>query len=163
MRRKMIIAFSAACIAFMTAGAGAMDDVVLTVSGEGMEGLTLTEDDVRALPPVSFTTFDPWDNMDRSYTGVRMLDLLAALELGREVELVEVIARNDYRAKITLKEMADYGHILSYSMDGKDYELLLEEDKGPLAVAVDMSLVAEEDQLRVKGQLVWWVEQIVLY
>lgn len=141
----------------------AAEKVVLTIRGPGdAPAVTFTEADIRALPPVTFTTRDPWDKRDRTYTGCGLGELLNRAGRSRGLKLIEIIARNDYRAEIKAAELKAYLYMLSYEMDGHDYSLLGDEDKGPLAVAVRMEDVEQGDRLRVKDQLVWWVTTIIV-
>ncbi len=141
----------------------AADDVVLTIEGPGgNEPLPLTEKQIRLLPKESFVTYDPWDKQDREYTGTPLLVLLDHIDRLAGVTIVELVARNNYSVKVRIEDLQQYGHILSYEMDGKDYSLLKDDDKGPLAVAMRMEAVPEGDTFLIKNHFVWWLNRIVL-
>ncbi len=140
------------------------DEVVLTVTGlDGTLDRSFTEEDIRAMPVETFTTFDPWEKKQRTYTGCRISDFLEVLDLAKPVNLIHVIARDEYNAKISELELQQYVYILSYEMDGKDYSQWGNSDKGPIAIMVKMEDVKYEDKVRVKNQMVLWVKEIVIY
>lgn len=142
----------------------AAGDIVLRVEGPGdAPPIAFTEAEIRAFPAKIFSTFDPWDKKERTYTGVPILALLEKIDRLKGVRFVEVAAKNDYKAKFTVGDLRKYGPILSYEMDGKDYAMLGEDDKGPLAVAIQMESVPEADRIIAKNGLAWWVEKIVLH
>jgi hypothetical protein len=141
----------------------AADDVILTVEGPGNnDPVTLSEKQIRQLPRTSYLTYDPWDKQEREYTGIPLLALLNHINRLDGVTIVDLIARNNYKVKIRIEDLQLYGHILSYEMDGEDYSVLKDDNKGPLAVAVKMEGVDEGDMLRIKNQFVWWLERVVL-
>lgn len=145
-------------IAFEASG-----EIVLTVDGPGdADPIKYTDLRIRALPQSSFSTFDPWDRRRRLYTGVNLLTLLEDIGRLKNIGMVEVISRNNYRAYVDPADLQNYGHMLSYAMDGSPYSNLGKSDKGPLAVAVKMDYVREEDKSRITEQFVWWIERIVL-
>ncbi len=152
------------CLFLLSVSANAAaGDIVLRVEGPGnAPPLTFTEAEIRALPAETFSTFDPWDKSERTYTGVPILSLLETTGRLDGARIVEVAARNDYRAKFSLADLRKYRPILSYAMDGKDYAAQGEDDKGPLAVAIKMEDVPPPDRIIAKNGLVWWVEKIVL-
>lgn len=139
------------------------NDVVITVYGSNEQPpVSLTEEEIRTLPSVSITTFDPWDNKERKYKGCTISDLLKKLGYWDDMQLIEIIAKNDYKATITRTEMTTYQYLLSYEMDGVDYSTLGEDNKGPLVVAVEMEKISNPDKTKVKNQLVWWIEKLVV-
>jgi len=138
-------------------------EVVLKVKGPGATPQrTFTEQDIRALPAVTISTLDPWEKKQRSYTGCTIMSLLEMLGVEDQINIVHVIARDEYNAKISLKELSRYQYLLTYEMDGKDYSEWGNSDKGPLAIAVKLEDVRKEDKVRVKNQLVLWIKEIVL-
>ena len=139
-------------------------EVVLTIKGaENQLQKSFTEGDIRALPAKTFTTFDPWEKKQRTYTGCTINNLLDSLGLTQPVKRIHVIARDKYNAKISETELKEYTYILSYEMDGKDYSQWGNSDKGPLAIMIKMEDVSDEDKVRVKNQMVLWVKEIILH
>lgn len=141
----------------------AADDVILTIEGPvGRVVVTLTEKQIRLMPKKTLRTYDPWDKLERQYTGVLFVELLNELYRLDDIIGVDVIGRNHYSAEISLEDMRKYKHLLSYEMDGRDYSSHKDDDKGPLAVAVKMEGVDNGNSLRIKNQFVWWIEKVVL-
>ena len=160
-RTFFFLAFTILFISLKTVYGG---EVILTVkTQEGMIHRTFTEEDIRALPAKTFTTFDPWEKRKRTYTGCRVNDFLDSLNLDKTINMVQVIAKDDYNAKISGSELKRYNYILSYEMDDRDYSQWGNSDKGPLAVMIKMEDVKNEDKVRVKNQMVLWVKEIILY
>jgi hypothetical protein len=147
----------------VTISLGQADEYVLTVQEYGKKEVKqFTEKDIRTFKTTIFATNDPWDNKKRTYKGCLVSELLKQAGLNQSFTTLEVIAKNKYKATITQKELDRYNHTLSYEMDGKDYSVLGDENKGPLAIAVEMEQVKKADKLKVKNQLVWWVEKIII-
>lgn len=141
----------------------AAEPVILTVQNADNKTLaSFTEADIRALPAVTIETFDPWDNIKRTYTGCALLSLIEEIDSKRTFDLVEIVAKNDYKASLTKDELKRHNYILSYDMDGTDYSNYTDEDKGPLAIAVDYDQVPEAEKLKIKNQLVWWISKIII-
>lgn len=124
--------------------------------------IEITEAQVRALPSKTITTLDPWDNKERSYTGCSLIAFLEKMG-APDFKMIHIIAVNDYHAKITRDFLKKYDYLLTHAMDGKDYSELGEDDKGPLAIAVKYENVDRADRIKVKNQLVWWIDRIEMY
>lgn len=138
-------------------------DVILEVKTiDNKSVFQFTDAEIRRLPQVTFSTFDPWDNKQRRYTGTPVIHLLKHIQMDRTISLIQIIAHNDYKAKMTMNEIKKYNPILSYEMDGKRYASHGKENKGDLAVAIKMEAVDEPDLIRAKNQLVWWIKTIIL-
>ncbi len=138
-------------------------ETILTIQGLNVSNeIQMNENEIRSLPAMNFSTFDPWDNKKRRYRGCLLKDLLKKYELYERATLFEIIAKNDYKAIITKKELDKYDYTLSYEMDGKDYSEFGEENKGPLAIAVEMEKVEDAYKSKIKNQFVWWIEKIII-
>jgi len=117
---------------------------------------------IKKFPSVSFKTFDPWDKKKRIYEGIKIVDLLNYLKIEGSATRIEVIAKNDYKAVISIKDLGKFNHILSYKMDGQFYNNLSDkENKGPLAVAIDFDSQAINVDI-YKQQMVWWISRIII-
>ncbi len=158
------IAVISACICLLgLLAVSHAEEVVLMVRGPGeVAPRTFTEAEIRALPAVTITTLDPWENKERTYTGCTLQRFIEMLGATEETKIVHLIAKDAYSAKITRAELIRYQHLLSYEMDGKDYSLWGDSDKGPLAIAVKMENVTKADKIRVKNQMVLWIQEMVL-
>ncbi len=138
------------------------EEMALKIHGlNNSNPIQMNEDEIRSLPAISFSTFDPWDNKKRNYKGCLLESILKTDSSFENAKLFEIVAKNDYKAIITKKELKRYKYIVSYEMDGKDYSELGDENKGPLALAVEMEKVEDADKSKIKNQLVWWVEKII--
>lgn len=150
-------------LAFSLVVLEAEGDIVLTVEGpEYRQPVTYTRLRIRTLPQSSFTTFDQWDRQRRTYTGVSLMALLEDIGYKNGTRLVEIVSRNNYRVSIDLNDIRNYGHMLSYRMDDRDYADLPESNKGPLAIAVNIEDLAEQERRRISEQVVWWIERIIV-
>jgi len=139
------------------------DEVVLTLETlDGSKSIQLSESQIREQPSNSFSTFDPWDNKQRKYKGCDLSTILAQIVPLDKINAIEVVAKNDYKAIITKTEIGKYTYLLSYEMNDKDYSELGEENKGPLAIAVEMEKVDDYDKVKIKNQLVWWINKIII-
>ncbi|MBT4290655.1 MAG: hypothetical protein HOD92_25290 [Deltaproteobacteria bacterium] len=118
---------------------------------------------IKKFPAVSFKSFDPWDKKKRIYEGVRIIDLITFLKIDNSVTRIEVIAKNNYKAVISVKDLRKFNHILSYKMDDQYYNKLSgKENKGPLSVAINFDAQADIDIDIYKHQVVWWVSRIIV-
>jgi hypothetical protein len=111
----------------------------------------------------TFEIYDPWDKERQEYKGPRIIDILEFLELDDAAKEIEVVARNNYKIVIHIDDLKRYGHIFSYSMNGKLYsEYEGKKNKGPLAIAIDFEGHPEMDMEIYKHQLVWLVETVTV-
>jgi len=159
----MCIVFAVLLAAFTLVVFDAESDIILTVVGpKNGPPVSYTGLRIKALPRTSFSTFDLWDMKHRSYTGVKILTLLEDIGYVRGAQQVEVMSRNNHSVSIDFGDIRRYEHILSYSMDGRDYADLQDKDKGPVAIAVKTDNIGERERQRVSDQVVWWIEKIIV-
>lgn len=134
----------------------------LVISGDGIDGpLYLDLEFLMSLPAESFSSPDPWDGVEHSYTGVSIARLLYSCGMSPDAVRVTVSAANGYSAPITPDDLRRYGHILAYTMDGETFESAGSLTKrGKLIVAIDFSAHKDLDVDIYKHQLVWQVNRI---
>ena len=165
---QSIVFVTLLCIAgaaFGLNGAAAEDvheKTVLTIIGAngGDAAVTMTLMDIKALPAVTFTTFDPWTKQERTYTGPRIIDILTAAKIDPETKHVEITAKDDYKAFVSLSDLKKIGHVMSYAMNGVDYTQRKEKlNKGPLAIAIDFETSKADVEIYMH-QLAWNVSTI---
>jgi len=140
-------------------------DIVLTVTGKIGKTPTARFDlkTLERFPKKSFLTYDPWDEQEREYEGFLLSDLFRFLEIDPSATRIEVHARNDYKAMISVKDVDRIGYLLAYRMDGKYFhELGGKLDKGPLCVAIDFATHKDIDMTVYKQNQVWWVDIITV-
>lgn len=114
---------------------------------------------------VSFSSYDPWLESTREFTGVYLYELLmyAGTEENDEVT-VTVRARNEYEVTIGLDAVKKYGYLLSYMENGTRYVDMgvTPDNKGPLALAADIDDLDDAERETVATHLVWWVKEIII-
>ena len=111
----------------------------LSVEGKlrGGKPIYIDLESIRGMPAISFSSFDPWEEVEHTYTGVSLtalLDYLGGEELG---ENLEIIAANDYKITIKIEDIKELEYILCYMVD----DVLLTElvklpNKGSLIIAI---------------------------
>lgn len=84
---------------------------------------------LRQLPPRSFSTKTPWYPQPREFSGVLLVDLLAAV--GAQGNTVKAVALNDYRVDIPIEDLTRNGALLAYLLDGQPMAV---REKGPLVI-----------------------------
>jgi len=140
-------------------------ETVLTVTGK-IGKTPVARFDLKTLerfPKKSFVTYDPWDYQERKYEGLLLSDLLRFLEIDSSATLIEVHARNDYKAVIGVEDVDRIGYLLAYRMDDKYFhELGGKHDKGPLCIAIDYNTHKDIDSAVYKQNQVWWIDIIII-
>ena len=131
---------------------------------EGMidpETVYLDLETITSFPKTSFTSYDPWDKKEYTYTGVSIIEMLEYLNVSPSAVKIEVQAENDYMAPIGVEDLKRYEYILAYELDGA---LLGTEEsltkKGKLMVAINFEKHHDIDVEVYKNQLVWQVNHI---
>ena len=118
---------------------------------------------LKKIPPHSFEVINRWTGAKEKYTGVAIIDLLNILGLDGTASSIEVLAANEYRISITLKDLRRYEYILSYKLNDIMYsEHQPKYNKGPLAIAINFDKHPEIDREIYKHHLVWFVSTIVV-
>lgn len=107
------------------------------------------------LPQHSITTTVPWYPTARTFTGVLLRDLLAAV--GAQGSIVRAIALNDYRADIPVKEVQDYDVIVAYRLDGRTMSV---REKGPLVIMYPFDSSRELRNAVHYGRAAWQLRRI---
>ncbi|MEO7152211.1 MAG: molybdopterin-dependent oxidoreductase [Burkholderiaceae bacterium] len=82
-----------------------------------------------ALPALSYATRTPWYPQARTFTGVRLRDVLAAVEA--QGQDVRAIALNDYRVEIPASDVNGSDVMVAYLLDDQPMRV---REKGPLVV-----------------------------
>jgi hypothetical protein len=108
--------------------------VLLTLSGRvgtrnSGDGIALDLAQLEALPVRSFATHTPWYPQPRTFTGVLLRDLLAAV--GAAGAAAHAVALNDYRATIPAEEIRDEDVMVAYRLDGQTMTV---RERGPLVI-----------------------------
>jgi hypothetical protein len=142
-----------------TAGAGAPGRTVLVVEGAvgaaGGEPVRFDMERLRALPQARFETTTLWTDGKRVFSGVRVSDLLKAVEA--RGDRLRAQALNDYAVTIPVSDATPDGPIVAYAMDGAPMSV---RDKGPLWIVYPYD---HDDRWRnetIYARSVWQLDRI---
>jgi hypothetical protein len=137
-------------------------EVILTVSGaisntngEGKAALDL--DMLKALPVASFKTKTTWTEGEKTFTGVSLQALLAAV--GSSGTLAKAIALNDYGVEIPVSDAVADGPIVAYLMDNQPMSV---RDKGPLWIVYPFDAKPEYRTEATYAKSIWQLARIEL-
>jgi hypothetical protein len=165
MRFAMSILFAGlAALAALAGGARAAEEAagrtVLVVEGAigpGGAGAPARFDmaALRALPRAEFATSTLWTEGVRRFSGVRLADLLEAVE-ARGARL-QVAALNDYVATVPVSDAAPDGPIVAYAMDGEPMSI---RDKGPLWLVYPYDHDSAWRSEQIYARSVWQLHRI---
>lgn len=137
-------------------------EVVLTVSGaiantngDGKAAFDL--DMLKALPVTTFKTKTTWTEGERSFTGVSMQALLAAV--GSTGTIAKSIALNDYGVEIPTSDAVADGPIVAYLMDDQPMPV---REKGPLWIVYPFDAKPEYRTEATYAKSIWQLSRIEL-
>jgi hypothetical protein len=88
---------------------------------------TFTYDQLKTLGFAEFSTSTPWTRDVATFKGVRLKEILAALDVRSGT--IKAIALNDYAAELPVQDAFEHGVLLALTMNGKRLSV---RDKGPL-------------------------------
>ena len=138
-------------------------DVALTVSGEisnvnapGEARFDL--DMLKALPRASFRTKTQWTTGISEFSGVSLVDLLAAV--GAKGATLRATALNDYAVDIPVADAIVGGPIIAYALDGKPMSV---RDKGPLWIIYPFDAKAEYRAEAIYSRSIWQLRSLVVH
>ena len=98
----------------------------LTINGLVEHPLTLSDDELRALPSVTLTTdihcVTKWSKFDTSWTGVRVRDLLDRAGVKPEATHILAHAEHGYTANLPLADVLHDESLVVYAYEGEDIE-----------------------------------------
>lgn len=135
-------------------------DPILTVSGTIQ---TANVDDtlvfdralLMELPATTFETSTIWTDGVHEFTGVELVDLVAAMDVQDGVLLATAI--NDYTVEIPVSDAVQDGPIIAYLMDGAEMSV---RDKGPLWVIYPYDSNADYRTEVVYSRSIWQLDRI---
>jgi hypothetical protein len=130
--------------------------VVLTVTGHitvrnSADAAAFDVAMLEKLPQASLQTRTPWYPEARTFTGVRLRDLLAAVG-AQDRASVSAAALNDYRAVIPAEDWNEHDVLVAYRLDGAP---MLVRDKGPLVIIYPFDAVPRLRNAVHYGRAVW--------
>jgi hypothetical protein len=137
-----------------------VNEVVLTVSG-AISNTNLDNkaafdiDMLKALPTTTFKTRTTWTEGEKTFTGVSMQALLAAV--GSTGTVAKSIALNDYGIEIPVSDAVADGPIVAYLMDGVPMPV---RDKGPLWIVYPFDAKPEYRTEATYAKSIWQLSRI---
>ncbi len=109
----------------------------LMVTGLVERPFTLSIDDLKAMPSVTYTTdihcVTKWSKFDMSWTGVRVRDLFEQAGIKPEATHVMEHAEHGYTTNLPLADITTDEAIVAYAYDGEDIEAI---HGGPVRIVV---------------------------
>lgn len=137
-------------------------EVILTVSGaiantnsDGKAAFDL--DMLKALPVTTFKTKTTWTEGEKTFTGVSMQALLAAV--GSTGTVAKSIALNDYAVDVPTSDAVVDGPIIAYLMDEQPMPV---RDKGPLWIVYPFDAKSEYRTEATYSKSIWQLSRIEL-
>ncbi len=107
------------------------------------------------LPQHSLTTLVPWYSRPRTFTGVRLRELLALV--GARGDTLRAIALNDYRVDIPVEEVRRLDVIVAHRLDDQPMTV---REKGPLVIMYPFDTVRELRNPVHFGRAAWQLRRI---
>ena len=137
-------------------------EVVLTVSGaitntNGEGKVAFDLEMLKALPVTTFKTKTTWTEGEKSFTGVSMQALLAAV--GATGTVAKSIALNDYGVDIPVTDAVTDGPIVAYLMDDQPMSV---RDKGPLWIVYPFDAKPQYRTEETYSKSIWQLSRIEL-
>jgi hypothetical protein len=137
-------------------------EIILTISGaiantNGDGRATFDLDMLKALPITTFKTKTTWTEGEKSFTGVSMQALLAAV--GSTGTVAKSIALNDYGVEIPVSDAVADGPIVAYLIDDQTMSV---RDKGPLWVVYPFDAKPEYRTEATYSKSIWQLSRIEL-
>lgn len=109
------------------------EDIILTVSGQigaanQDQSIVMDIPNIESVGLVEYTVEDPFEQEQRTFTGVLMKDLLELWQVSPEATRLEVTALNDYQIDVPIDLVRDYPVIFALKQDG---EYMTPDYRGP--------------------------------
>ncbi|MGY3572675.1 hypothetical protein [Vibrio paucivorans] len=111
------------------------------------------------IPSSGFATHLPWYEGTKSFTGMRVSDLIAHLG-AKDIGAVSFVALNDYAATTTIADIQKYEPIVAYLMEGKRMKV---RDRGPYWLVFNTDGYPETNNEVFYTQMVWQIDEIILH
>ena len=153
--RSGLMTLAATSLLALAAPAGA-EMPLLTVTGNiAGAPVTLTRDDLEALPRHHLETSTTVTDGTPRFEGFLMRDLLDAVGASGDVVLARAL--NDYRIEIPMSDFTEFDVLGALSMDG---ETLSPRDKGPVWIVYPRDDHRELQDIRYDTRWVWQLESL---
>jgi len=129
----------------------------LTIELANGDSVSVSYEELVAMPSQTFTTHLPWYEGVNTFTGVRLENLLLHYTSEGVPDQVNVRALNDYAIDISGEDISAYHPILTYLKNGERMKV---RDKGPYWLIYSLEDYPEIDKSQYHAQMVWQVESI---
>jgi hypothetical protein len=140
----------------MTAGLAAAEVLLsVDVKGDGSEIRTLTDEDLAALPQVSFTTSTIWTTDPVTFSGPSLASVLEAV--GAQDGALSMVAVNDYKVEMPRSLVAEEVPVVANRINGEPFSI---RDKGPLWVVFPYDSDARFQTEEIYSFSIWQLTQI---
>lgn len=135
---------------------------ILTVSGRievtnRATPLRMDLPTIESVGLVEYTVLDPFEKVERTFTGVLMKDLLALWQVPPDATVVNVEALNDYAIDIPIELLQTYPVIFALMQDG---EYMTPDYRGPAMLVFPYNHY--EFDLSADSYWVWQIETITV-
>ena len=135
-------------------------EVILTVRGliantNDGDRTVLDRSMLETLPATSFSTQTNWTQVEHTFTGVLLSDLIAALDISGTQ--LRATALNDYSVEIPVSDAKPGGPIIAYAIDGEPMSV---RDKGPLWIVYPYDSSAEYRTETIYARSIWQLDRI---
>ncbi|MFB9135763.1 hypothetical protein ACFSJQ_18230 [Vibrio olivae] len=125
--------------------------------GEKTQQLSIEQLEV-LFPSENISTTLPWYTGSRTFTGIRLLDLLHYLDVTPD-EGVSFHALNDYTSYTSWQDIQDYNPYLVFKMNGQYMRI---RDKGPLWFIYDLATYPQLDTADYRQQMTWQISGLTI-
>lgn len=155
-KRFFLMVVGALGLAHMTAGLAAAEVLLsVDVKGDGSEIRTLTDDQLSALPQVSFTTSTIWTTEPVTFSGPSLASVLEAV--GAQDGALSMVAVNDYKVEMPRSLVEEEVPVVANRINGEPFSI---RDKGPLWVVFPYDADARFQTEEIYSFSIWQLTQI---
>lgn len=120
--------------------------------------LAMDRSTLEAVGLVEYMVKDPFEEVDHTYTGVLMRDLLELWQVPPDATLLQVIALNDYEIDVPIELMRNYPVIFALKEDG---EYMTPDYRGPAMLVFPYDHYSFEESL-TNSYWVWQIKSITV-
>ncbi|MDF1710449.1 MAG: oxidoreductase [Paracoccaceae bacterium] len=155
-KRFFLMVVGALGLVHMTAGLAAAEVLLsVDVKGDGSEIRTLTDDELSALPQVSFTTSTIWTTESVTFSGPSLASVLEAV--GAQDGALSMVAVNDYKVEMPRSLVEEEVPVVANRINGEPFSI---RDKGPLWVVFPYDADARFQTEEIYSFSIWQLTQI---
>ena len=138
-------------------------EVILTLTGGMTETnagdiLEFDMETLEKLGLVKYTVKEPWLEVDVTFTGVLMSDLLKVTGVPSSATTTQLVALDDYQVEITTADIHKYPVLLATQADGKYMSI---EHGGPTRIIFPYNTYPELDPVSYTPLWIWSIRTMV--